>query len=67
MLGSSPFQAFRTEADDGGHRLNLHSCMCRVKDYTNSIIVSLTDPALNSVRCYSKLWNSCCFTFYIIV
>lgn len=51
MLGSSPFQAFRTEADDGGHRLNLHSCMCRVKDYTNSIIVSLTDPALNSVRC----------------
>lgn len=47
MLGSSPFQAFRTEADDGGHRLNLHSCMCRVKDYTNSIIVSLTDPALN--------------------
>lgn len=43
----------------------MHSCMCRVKDSRNSIITSLTDPALSSV--YSKLWNHWRYSICVIL
>ena len=35
----------------------MHRCMCRLSDSDNSIVLTLTNPLLSSVRFVSKLWN----------
>ena len=35
----------------------MYKCMCRLSDSANSIILTLTNPLLSSVRFVSKLWN----------
>lgn len=42
----------------------MYRCMCRLTDSVNSIILTLTNPTLSSVRFFSSMWNHWHFSLY---
>ncbi len=45
----------------------MYRCMCRLSESLNSIILTLTNSALSSVRLFSNMWNHWSFSTHVIV
>ncbi len=45
----------------------MYRCMCRLSESLNSIILTLTNSALSSVRLFSNMWNHWRFSTHVIM
>ncbi len=45
----------------------MYRCMCRLSESLNSIILTLTNSALSSVRLLSNMWNHWRFSTHVIM